>query len=82
MDNKLASGFNSLFTAAKNAVQGVDQSVPEEVKQQRLDTCLNCPKLIELTKQCGECLCFVNYKTSLRQEKCPLEKWTEYKVSE
>lgn len=75
MDNKLTSGFSSLFTAAKNIASGVDQYVEDDVYNHRLDLCNNCPKLINLTGQCGECLCFVKLKTKLKQEQCPLSKW-------
>lgn len=72
--NKLSSGIKSLFTAAKNAAQGIDQSVPEAVLNARLELCNACPRL-SVTRQCKECLCFVDLKTKLRQEKCPLDKW-------
>lgn len=75
MDNKLSNGFNSLFTAAKNIANGVDQYVTDEVKDERLKLCEGCPSLVKSTKQCGECWCFVQLKTKLKQEKCPLDKW-------
>lgn len=78
MDNKLASGMKSLLTIAKNAATGVDQSVPNDVKKERLDICLACTKFISLTKQCGECFCIVTAKTGFKQESCPLGKWGKY----
>ena len=48
MDNKLTSGFSSLFTAAKNIASGVDQYVQDDVYNHRLDLCNTCPKLIPL----------------------------------
>lgn len=74
MDNLFKNGISSLFEAAKNLATGVDQSVPVEVHAVRIETCNGCPKLM-VTRQCGECLCFVDLKTKLRQEKCPLDKW-------
>lgn len=74
MDDVLKSGFKSLFTAAKNVVNGVDQTVTEDIKYERKEICNGCPKLLK-TRQCGECLCFVDLKTTLKQEKCPLNKW-------
>ena len=73
--SKFLSGFKSLYTAASNAVTGVDQSVPEVIKAERLAKCQTCPKLIKSLMQCGSCYCFVNAKTSLRQEKCPEGNW-------
>lgn len=75
--SKISSGMKSLFTVAQNMVNNVDQYVTEDIKTKRLDQCLKCPKLIELTKQCGECYCFVNLKTQLKQESCPLNVWTK-----
>lgn len=76
MDNKVKEGFKSLFNIAKNAVNGVDQTVEDNTKWERLAICANCPKLL-VTKQCAECLCFVDLKTTFKQEKCPLDKWTK-----
>lgn len=74
---KLKSGAKSLFTIAKNAAKGIDQSVPQEVTNMRLNICNGCDKLTK-TRQCSECLCFVDAKTKFRQEECPLKKWTKY----
>ena len=78
MDNseKLKSGFKSLFNVAKNIAAGNDQSVTEEVRNDRISLCNGCPKLM-VTRQCSECLCFVDLKTKLKQESCPLKKWGE-----
>lgn len=72
--SKLAKGAKSLFTIAKNAATGVDQSVPAEVANSRLNICKGCEKFTK-TRQCSECLCFLDFKTKVKQEKCPLGKW-------
>lgn len=74
---KLKSGAKSLFNIAKNAAKGIDQSVPKEVKQRRIDICNKCDKLT-FTRQCSECWCFIDAKTGYRQEHCPLNKWDKY----
>ena len=74
MSDVLKNGFKSLFTAGANLVNGVDQSVSEQTKFERRALCNSCPKLL-VTRQCGECLCFVDLKTTLKQEECPLDKW-------
>lgn len=76
--SKLKNGAKSLFTIAKNAVTGVEQDVPEEVAEKRLNICLACDKLKMPLKQCGECFCFINFKTKVRQEQCPIGKWKAY----
>lgn len=72
--NKLKNGLSSIFTIASNMATGVDQSVPEAIRLSRIDLCNSCPKLMP-TRQCGECLCFVDLKTKYKQEKCPVDKW-------
>jgi len=47
----------------------------EEVANFRYNTCLSCPELIKLTKQCKQCGCFMTIKTKLQAATCPLEKW-------
>lgn len=81
VDNKIKDGLKSLFTIAKNIADGIDQYVSEDIKNERLSLCNACPKLTA-TRQCSECLCFIDFKTTLKQEKCPLDKWTEIAPTE
>ncbi len=37
--------------------------------------CLNCPSLIQLTKTCKKCGCFMTEKAQLPHAGCPLGKW-------
>ena len=78
---KLKSGAKSLFTIAKNAVKGVDQSVPKEVAEERLSICNSCENLT-VTKQCNICFCFIHAKSKYRQEHCPLFKWDVWEPDE
>lgn len=63
--------------------------VSREIREQRLDICKNCEKLVleersffgkKLKPQprCGICTCFLNLKTWFAPEECPDEppKWT------
>ena len=47
----------------------------EEVVEERMSTCLNCPELIGVTKQCKKCGCMMTAKTKLLQATCPIGKW-------
>ena len=47
----------------------------EEIQKERMDTCLSCPELIQLTKTCKKCGCFMEMKTKLEYAKCPIGKW-------
>ena len=41
----------------------------------RYGICLTCPELIQLTKQCKKCGCFMVAKTKLEKATCPIGKW-------
>ena len=47
----------------------------EEEAERRYDICKACPELIDLTKQCKQCGCFMAMKTKLNNATCPLGKW-------
>jgi hypothetical protein len=47
----------------------------KEKYKARLDICSSCPELINLTKQCKKCGCFMAIKTKMAHASCPLGKW-------
>lgn len=49
--------------------------IDENASNERLNICLVCPELIQITKQCKKCGCFMSVKTKLEASKCPLGKW-------
>lgn len=49
--------------------------VSEEVIEQRLDICKQCPYLLQMTMQCKKCGCFMSLKTKYQISKCPIGKW-------
>lgn len=49
--------------------------IEEEFAEGRFTICQLCPELIQLTKQCKQCGCFMAMKTKLKAAKCPLGKW-------
>ena len=65
----------------KNGVTPLDMLNPntkrtgDDLAKQRLDICLSCPELIQLTVQCKKCGCFMAAKTKLQAATCPLGKW-------
>lgn len=80
--NKLKGGIKSLTRIAKNKLKGVDDKVPEQVKQNRLAICNACPKLNQFLKTCKVCGCNVNLKSQYREESCPEGKWKAYEEDE
>ena len=49
--------------------------VPIEVALERFEICKGCPELIQTTKTCKKCGCFMGIKTKMQAAKCPLGKW-------
>jgi hypothetical protein len=49
--------------------------VNDEISNKRFDVCKSCPELINLTKQCKKCGCFMTLKTKIESSKCPMGKW-------
>jgi len=52
-----------------------DKYGDEQTAKTRYEICLQCPKLIQVTKQCKECGCFMQLKVKLREATCPIGKW-------
>jgi hypothetical protein len=51
------------------------EKVDEDTFNYRYNLCLGCPSLIQLTKQCKKCGCFMKEKAGLPHATCPLGKW-------
>jgi hypothetical protein len=49
--------------------------VEDAMQKERMSICATCPQLIQLTKQCKKCGCFMEAKTRLADASCPLHKW-------
>jgi len=47
----------------------------EELKEQRISICRQCPEYISLTTQCKKCGCIMEMKTRLENAVCPIGKW-------
>ena len=45
---------------------------PEELAAYRLEICKTCPFYRKLCKKCG---CFMTLKTTLKNARCPIDKW-------
>ena len=41
----------------------------------RLSICNTCPSLNKRLMKCKKCGCYMKLKSTLKQAKCPLEKW-------
>ena len=58
---------------AKDMIAGKEIFVSEEIRNQRLDLCMNCQYLDG--PRCRACGCFVEQKTKLASSHCPVMKW-------
>lgn len=54
--------------------------VPDEVREERLAICMECPELIQATLSCKKCGCFMSAKTYLSTASCPLKKWQKITI--
>lgn len=52
-----------------------EEKISEQTAEHRLNICLSCDRLINLTKQCRECGCIMPAKVKLEKAVCPLGKW-------
>ena len=58
-----------------DALNPLTKKAEDEKSDERYSICLSCPELINLTKQCKKCGCFMAVKTKIESSMCPLGKW-------
>lgn len=46
-----------------------------DIRNSRLDICIDCDKLLQPMKMCSECGCNMIGKTWMKPSTCPLNKW-------
>lgn len=71
--NKLKTRMAEVADAATERIK--DSLAPEEVATKRIEICIACPELIQVTKTCKQCGCFMAAKTKMKNVECPLKKW-------
>lgn len=57
------------------------KKVDEKIGDERMAICNACPFLIQATKTCTKCGCFMTAKTKLPHASCPEGKWQAIKIS-
>lgn len=74
------SGGSMVAGLARTARQAVlHGKVSVEVREERYNTCKQCPFFIEDSKRCSECGCFMEAKTWVGGDPdtlCPKQKWS------
>lgn len=58
-----------------DALNPMTKNAEPHISDARMNICMGCPELINLTKQCKKCGCFMLVKTKLEAAKCPEGKW-------
>lgn len=70
-----------MFKQIKHIIKGwyyKFRGINLELMEQRMEQCKKCSEILYLTKnisECNICGCFLDAKTRVKEEKCPLNKW-------
>jgi len=76
--NKLKQKMEQIRDATEHAVaSALPNKVSTEVQEYRYGICKGCDKLYRPTDTCKMCGCFMQVKTWIPNESCPLKKWPE-----
>lgn len=70
---QLANVSLSLFNVVTQAIKTGEVRAANDVVENRIKACLECPSLKEA--RCLECGCFISLKAGLKSEACPKGKW-------
>jgi len=68
------------YVAEAASVEFEKIKLPEEQRNERLDTCLKCEHLFKPTTSCKLCGCFMKAKTYIPSQSCPINKWPAIKI--
>lgn len=78
---KVNAGIGRMVTGLAQATKQAIRNgrVTEEIRNERYETCKNCPFFVEDSKRCSECGCFMEAKTWIGGDPdtlCPKQKWS------
>jgi hypothetical protein len=51
------------------------EKASDQVANSRMSVCLECPELVNISKQCKQCGCVMPLKVKLLKAECPIGKW-------
>lgn len=69
----ISKGVASIPRVVRQVVNG--QFVDPKTKSERMEICMACENYYAETKRCTVCTCYLDKKTVLACEECPLKKW-------
>jgi len=77
MLEKLKQKMEKMAAASYEAsLNVIPNKVSEDIKNERYSICAACEFLYKPTDTCKKCGCFMQYKTWLPGQKCPINKWS------
>jgi hypothetical protein len=74
-NQKVKNLFNSIKSIAIDVSNGKELLVTDEIYDQRVQTCMNCPYLSDDKNSCTQCGCIVRVKAKFQSEGCPKKYW-------
>lgn len=77
---KVKEKSDKMAAAQEKLLEGL-KTTPE-IRNERYNICLSCDKLYKPTSTCKVCGCFMQLKTWMPEQRCPLYKWLEVSVME
>jgi len=78
---KMATKMSERYTQRTDVLGTLEKAglkLDETKRNERFDICLSCPELYQPTKACKVCGCFMQIKTYMPNQSCPLGKWQKY----
>ena len=61
-----------------NLVDRMKEWKINQVGAKRYSICTSCDKLVDTTKVCSVCYCFMPIKVRIMSSECPEGKWTKH----
>ena len=80
-NNTISASINNIKESANNFISNAKHSTllmgedQQDIVQARWQECLKCEYLIKATGNCKKCGCFMQLKTKMAGQKCPIGKW-------
>jgi hypothetical protein len=71
----IKNATTSIGQNIKEMISGNSIMVEEAVSSSRLEICKKCDFFDNANNRCKKCGCYMEIKTKLRIEKCPVNKW-------
>ena len=73
--DKLQTRVKQQADSVKEQTMRLIATTSSDIQSERIEICNSCDRLTKRARQCKECGCFVDLKTWLGDQECPLGKW-------